>query len=327
MGDTDFYITLPSNANMDEYPDNRPGKFKVNLSHKRELHDGVWEIGLSEIQFTPNWRYHTPPFDMVVWVGHFRAVENRYKSRPANYNMSNAEKELIDVHEAKLPFSQMVSAYIQVPAGKWFNEYEFGDSLAHRIKKALDKMILDVYPEDSARDDVPLLFKVAYFKDYVTKKTKFEMIGDNRFLGITTTNHNIMSTLGISARLEDATLLEAAGKKVRAYMFDADAIRCSGGFPSLETIFVYSSVCEEQHIGDQVGNLLKTIPVTEDLGKRQCERYSTPTYVRLRPSTLESIDIELRDKTGAEVGFDDLHTMVVMQLHVRKRRTSSMGWC
>jgi hypothetical protein len=89
-------------------------------------------------------------------------------------------------------------------------------------------------------------------------------------------------------------------------------------------MFVYSSVCEEQHIGDHAGNLLRTVAVTVERGKRQCERYSPPTYVRLRPSTLDSIDIQLLDKTGTEVPFENGISLVVMQLHVRKRQ---LGWC
>ena len=54
MPEPDFYITLPSNASMEKYPDNRPGNLKVDLSHRHELNDGQWEMGLSEIQFTPN---------------------------------------------------------------------------------------------------------------------------------------------------------------------------------------------------------------------------------------------------------------------------------
>ncbi len=120
--------------------------------------------------------------------------------------------------------------------------------------------------------------------------------------------------------------LEVAGKKVKVYAFGQDSAVSQPimGFPALEVMFVYSSVCEEQHIGDQTGNLLKAVPVTVERDKRQCERYSPPTYVRLRPSTLDSIDIQLLDKTGSEVPFGDVSSLVVLQLHVRKRPS---GWC
>jgi hypothetical protein len=134
----------------------------------------------------------------------------------------------------------------------------------------------------------------------------------------------VMAILGMAPRPETANLAKA-GKSTKVFLFNYDGERCLGGFPLLETIFVYSSVCQEQHIGNMSGNLLKTVGVTADHAKRQCERYSTPTYVRIRPSTLYSIDIQLRDKTGAEAQFDGNSTLVVLQLHLRKRREN--GWC
>ena len=65
--------------------------------------------------------------------------------------------------------------------------------------------------------------------------------------------------------------------------------------------------------------------MTVERGKRQCERYSPATYARLSPGTLASIDVQILDMTGAEVPFADVNSVVVMQLHVRKRR-SALGW-
>jgi hypothetical protein len=137
---------------------------------------------------------------------------------------------------------------------------------------------------------------------------------------ITTEHPKMMAMLGLPLA-KYSSKLEAAGNKVRVYTFgdDSAVTQTVMGFPALEVMFVYSSVCEEQHIGEHTGNLLKAVPVTVERGKRQCERYSPPTYVRLRPSTLDSIDIQLLDKTGTEVPFGDLSSLVVLQLHVRKR--------
>lgn len=322
MGESEFYITLPSNANLNEYPDNRPSNFKVNLSHKHELHDGVWEIGLSEIQFTRNWRYKTPAFDLVAWVGHYPVVEGRYLTRPRAYTMSDSEKRLLNVEETNFSFRQLITAYVKVPAGVWLDEYDFANVLGLRVKNALNVVIEGCYAD---RTQYPTFEYVRYERDSVSRKTMYHV--KDLFIGFTTENDEMMNILGLPARSE-SSVLAASGKKVKAYMFNDDSgTSIQGGFPSLEVMFVYSSVCEEQHIGDQVGNLLKTVPVTVEPGKRQCERYSPTTYSRLRPSTLDCVDIQLLDKTGAEVAFGDLCSIAVLQLHVRKRRTSAVGWC
>jgi hypothetical protein len=319
MPEHDFYITLPSNASMDRYPDNRPGKFKADLSHRHDLSDGQWEIGLTEIQFTSNWRYSTPKFDMVVWLGEFEHTADMHKARPENYAMSAREASLLAIEESSFSLHRHVTAYIEFPAGSWLNEYEFADVLSESMKTALNKTIAGI--PTRYKDKVKEVKTVRYVKDTATKRTQFDAI--DKHIGVSTDREDIMAILGISPRPETENLAKV-GKGHKVFMFNYVGERLLGGFPPLETIFVYSSVCTEQHIGNQTGNLLKTVGVTAEHSKRQCERYSAPIYVRLRPSTLDSIDIQLRDKTGSEVIFDGSSTLVVLQLHVRKCREN--GW-
>jgi hypothetical protein len=309
MESADFYITLPSNANMTEHPDNRPGKFKVELSQRHELHDGVWEIALTEIQFTNNWTHRTPEFDLVAWVGSYITDTDLHKSRPAGYVMSEAEERYLNITQTAL--GVFVTAYVRMPAGEWRSEHDFGDELARRLKSALNDNLLSL--------KLPALKTLRYERKTAMDTVEFKT-DEGKYLGFTTEHDEVMRVLGFSGSAQpDST-------KVTAYVFHEGWSRILGGFPTLEVMFVYSSVCEEQHIGDQTGNLLKAVPVTVEHGKRQCERYSPATYVRLRPSTLSSIDIQLLDKTGSEIAFADVNTIVVLQLHVRKRR-SHLGWC
>jgi hypothetical protein len=309
MDEAGFSITLPSNASMDTYYKNRPGKFKVDLSHRRELNDGVWEMALTEIQFTNNWRYSTPEFDLVAWVGFYESIANQHKSRPAGYVMSDSEKRNLAIDEMGFTVAGFITAYVKFPAAEWNNEHEFGDELARCIRVALNTNLL--------AKNKSTLKTLRYERNAAADTVEFKT-DEELFLGFTTEHESAMRMLGLTP-LSGSSLLEAKGSKVKAYMFNPGWYRIQGGFPALEVMFVYSSVCEEQHIGDHAGNLLRTVAVTVERGKRQCERYSPPTYVRLRPSTLNSIDIQLSDKTGAEVSFGDLSSLVVLQLHVRKR--------
>lgn len=49
-----FYITLPSNASMDIFPNNTLAEFKVKLPNHMNL-DGDWEVGLASITFPRTW--------------------------------------------------------------------------------------------------------------------------------------------------------------------------------------------------------------------------------------------------------------------------------
>jgi hypothetical protein len=323
--DTDFYITLPSNSGMTEYPTNRPSKFKVNLARKHDLSDGEWEIGLVEIQFTNNWGYKTPAFDMVVWAGNFSRDPLLYRKRPDNYIMSDSEMRLLDVGELDYSLPLMVTSFLHIPASNWINEYEFGAWLTTRIKHALDDRLRGIFPTKYDADH--RLDTIRYVRDSVARRVLFESANPHQFIGITTENDDVMSILGFAPRVENERL--HAGKKTRAYGFGVATERQLGGFLGMQTMYVYSGVAEEQLIGDQVGNLLNVVPVTVPQGGRQCERYTTPRYCRIRPNTLTSIDIELRDGYGNEVEFSDTKSFVVVSLHVRKRSQSArtLGWC
>ena len=49
-----FYVTLPSNASMDFYPNNTVAKYTTKLANRIEL-DGEWEVGLVELMYPCNW--------------------------------------------------------------------------------------------------------------------------------------------------------------------------------------------------------------------------------------------------------------------------------
>ena len=51
---SDFYITLPSNASADYFPENKQGSYRTKLSSALNLGE-FWEVGLSEIIIPRNW--------------------------------------------------------------------------------------------------------------------------------------------------------------------------------------------------------------------------------------------------------------------------------
>lgn len=55
MDNKDFYITLPSDASKDIYPNNEPGEFTVKLPRPITL-NGQWEVGLQDIACT-KWKH------------------------------------------------------------------------------------------------------------------------------------------------------------------------------------------------------------------------------------------------------------------------------
>ena len=48
----DFYLTLPSNSSMSQYPDNHGGHFYTKLPQSLDLSTIDYEVGLAEIQYS-----------------------------------------------------------------------------------------------------------------------------------------------------------------------------------------------------------------------------------------------------------------------------------
>jgi len=49
-----FYVTLPSNSNIDTHPENTGGKFTVTLQEPLYL-DTTWQVGLAEAVYHRDW--------------------------------------------------------------------------------------------------------------------------------------------------------------------------------------------------------------------------------------------------------------------------------
>ena len=54
MSDNDFYITLESNGDIANHPENTQNKFKITLQTPIDL-QGEWETGLAQLIFPHSW--------------------------------------------------------------------------------------------------------------------------------------------------------------------------------------------------------------------------------------------------------------------------------
>jgi hypothetical protein len=54
MSGTHFYLTLPSNASLGVFPDNKTTEYRVKLPQPIAL-DGNWEVGLYSIFYPNTW--------------------------------------------------------------------------------------------------------------------------------------------------------------------------------------------------------------------------------------------------------------------------------
>lgn len=120
MSGTHFYLTLPSNASLSIFPDNKTTSYRVKLPQAIDL-SGNWEVGLFSISYPNTW-YTLKNFDNHIYYadrsgifssafvdyGYYETMQNLIKAANAalkketkNDNITltfNARTEKVTVH-------------------------------------------------------------------------------------------------------------------------------------------------------------------------------------------------------------------------------------
>lgn len=325
--DDAFYLTLPSNGASEVYPSNRPTRYRTDLNLNKNLLSG-WEVGLSQIQFTHNWNASTPEFKFMAWIINTGGQKSA-QEYPRGYTIGALEARLLDIANAKVTATERSEAgdlsvtharsrVVTVPASSGFRHVEeFGAFVAEYIADALDEEERHIYSVKYDRKS-----------DNIAKFTVVEHTGDAHvYIGMSSEDDEIFEILGISPRRESSLL---TNKKLKVYQFrELYTVPRRNGFANIETIFVYSDVCEEQLVGSQRAQVLKLVPVTVQKGERQCNEYPRPAYVPVVPTSLGNIEVSLCDLTGEEIQIWEPNSLVTIVLHFRKRKghAAEGGWC
>ena len=88
----------------------------------------------------------------------------------------------------------------------------------------------------------------------------------------------------------------------------------SRGFHAL---YVYCSVVEPQIVGDVYAPLLRTVAAEQKRGQYIIKAYGKPHYVRVNAKEINTIEINIKDDTGANVSFT--FGKVICKLHFQQR--------
>ena len=78
-------------------------------------------------------------------------------------------------------------------------------------------------------------------------------------------------------------------------------------------IYVYTDIIENQFVGDVRVPLLRVVPVTSQYGDVCCIKYDKPYFVPLSRSTIQTIEVNLKDDTGNFISFEAGKSIVTLQ--------------
>ena len=87
---------------------------------------------------------------------------------------------------------------------------------------------------------------------------------------------------------------------------------------NVNSLYIYSDICEYQIVGDTEAPLLQVVSAIENNSEYYIEKiFDSPHYVPLARSNLENITIDIRNDLGNPIQFES--GRVVVKLHFRKR--------
>ena len=81
---------------------------------------------------------------------------------------------------------------------------------------------------------------------------------------------------------------------------------------SIESIYIYSDIVENQYVGDYKVPLLRVVPVRSNFGEMDWIHYDKPHYMRLSRENINNIEINIRDSTGEFVSFESGKVIVTL---------------
>ena len=92
----------------------------------------------------------------------------------------------------------------------------------------------------------------------------------------------------------------------------------------VDSLYVYCDVVEPRVVGDSQVPLLRIVPAEGDHGQLVTRIYENVHYVRLQRKSFQTIEINIRDRTGNIVPFEQGTLNVT--LHFRQRKHLSTLW-
>lgn len=160
----------------------------------------------------------------------------------------------------------------------------------------LCKAIHDKVPEN-VKDNIAFYYRQMnhHVSIKVKNKVRLKLSGD------------IADSLGF---YQDVLIDEKSGK-----LESPNVAEIKGGIYSL---FIYSDIATSQIVGNVSVPLLRIVRIEGKDGDIVSKQYETPQYVALERNFFSSIEVDIRDDTGAGVSFQ--RGKVVVTLHFRKRR-------
>ena len=287
-----FYMVLTSDASLDQYPENKPSEFKMQLPSQLHLSED-WEVAMTRIIYPYTWqnvRNNQLSYTLLCKAG------------PVPWSLS-----------------------IHLPRGIYRTVKDVIDGMLMGLHNALKDLYLKseetitslggnecFYIHEKAQHYFELRLPTAW---YVTlPKTLARALGYLNHKNQLPALYQIQSSPLVELKPDQSiTLLRTTTTLARK----EDLVWGMLSRHSFQTMYVYSDLIESQVVGDAQANVLRILVPRGQPGDTVTEEVKQPTYHSLRTSVFSSVAINIRGDTGQPITF--VSGTVRVTLHFRRR--------
>jgi len=320
MESSSIYLTLPSSASLDLYPDNTLARYKVELGSELHLDKNEYEIGLVEFQLNANIFNIEKDYEVMTLLRSVEDVEQIAR--------------VIREGKAEMKYENLKRTMYQMPEAKYIGDSEHIDyekegpptrNFRVAIMNNIDYYSCKIYISKGYYSNMRTIIDVinkSLRNNIVTTDLRF--ILDDAVEGMCY-KVELISTYGMPISTNDRMFIYPSAWfdygttswKKSDYDFQLKYIFDYKRMIDAPLIaYVYMDIVEHQFIGNVKAQVIRAVHLRDGLGSYSVI-YENPHYVNLNTSEIKTISVYIRDTQGDLIQFD--RGSLSIKCHIRKK--------
>ena len=304
MSVEEFIVTLPSNASVTNFPNNKANSYTVALPKTLAL-DGDFEVAVGDLQYPHNWTNFEEEYiafarvdpeninyqgiGIISLQGEYeKGLETSKKDAIGDKLIDNLDKD-VKIRECR----GFLYYVIRIPTGYYKDAGEIA------------KIMVTKFTDLTKRQSLNLEY------NYNEKSNTLKLTSTNlTWFRILSQNENLCRILGFGkpTKLDTLYIWDPLAEPKRKPQID-----------EFSTIYLYTDIIKYQIVGDTQAPLLGTLPVQGKHGEQVYWSFNTNYYMPVNKTSISTIEVRLCNETGDLIPFDPTST-TVCKLHFRRRR-------
>ena len=318
MSDTDFYISLESNADLVNHPNNTQNKFKVTLQTPIDLR-GEWETGLAQLIFPHSWHEKIMEEPDDDHHHHLFLIKLHVKNDASN-DMSK-EAYWRDLHIAPRNYHTIKDILLAIrnaceQSKRGVVQFIYRALGGLGVGGAVDTEHVRINCTDGTFLALPIeLAKVLSYDIAKMEKEQWTQVGGIAIQQLPTTGTDKWCVIGTPTRQSTTGrqfIPAPLSEHVLIKLIDAE--KDMGLF---QNIYINTDLIQTQYVGDTRANVLRIIAPVQEKGQVETFNFAPIFYLPLRIIKFNTIEINITGDTGQLVPFDG--GVVVVVLHLRRK--------